>query len=168
MVVGLVSLFFSSIIRYSYGQDGVDVTGHVVDPCRHVVHVHTHKTTSRAGIPYTYEGTCSGVQYSTLSEMELPACDLAEDLIVTALGSLWSGNFLSSGELPSGNDQKLCTSISAGFQYPDGVFDQDNRRETWVKNATLANGFLWTTSVAHATTVAKNLHLECYRKNPNV
>lgn len=126
------------------------------------------------------EATCPEdcIQLSTISEQELPECHIAEDLLVSQLGSQWARMYMSEGKLPSdGNpdlmqgSQKLFFSLlnlGGDTQYPTDFFDQDDRREEYASNFTRAIGFLQTTAKDLSQQFATNYHLGCYRKDPKM
>lgn len=117
-------------------------------------------------------GSCPEVcvQFSTLSEMELPACQLAEDLIQTSAGYDWALDFAYFGELPAGDDQKFFASLFSAYgnvTLSDDLFDQDDIREMYKEDAIQSAGFLRLITRLPSG-VSLKAHLGCYRNNPNM
>lgn len=109
------------------------------------------------------------VQYATLSEMELPGCMLAEDIIISLTSYFWTLKYGLEQELPQEDLQKVFMALlsdSTETSYPDDFFDQENRRENYANNATLAKGFLQAVSKDLVNSLNVDLYLGCYRNNP--
>lgn len=109
------------------------------------------------------------IQFATLAEQELPGCELVESLLMSMEGSYLTRMYAFNGTLPSGDDQKLLMSVlsaSTSTSYPENFFDQDNRRETYATNATMATGFLQVVAKDMISDFSTTMHLGCLRKNP--
>lgn len=147
----------------------------------------TLKCNSAFSTEYLYpsaEATCPEdcIQLATISEKELPECQVAEDLLVSQLGSQWAKNYLLEGKLPSDGNPDLMQGSQKLFfgllnlgiypdsetQYPTDFFDQDDRREEYASNFTRAIGFLQTTAKDLSAQFATYYHLGCYRKDPKM
>lgn len=141
------------------------------------------KCTEAFSSDYMYpsaEATCPEdcIQFSTISEQELPECQIAEDLLVSQLGSQWARTYLLEGKLPSDGNSDLMQgsqelffrllNLAGDTQYPTDFFDQDGRREEYASNFTRAIGFLQTTAKDLSAQFATNYHLGCYRKDPKM